>query len=353
MNRLLAVMHRRRPALPIPAWVNVLVGVVVFGYALYLPLVSPTYANTNLAMVCVYVVTGLGLHLLTGMTGLISLGHGFFFAIGAYATAILSGTYGWPVLASFAVAAALGWILGFGFGLPALRLSPLALSQVTLALALITPSVIKRLDFWTNGSAGLSVNIADPPAWTGLDKDQWILYICLVVTLIVYLMAVLMSRGRTGRAMNGLRDNQAVATTLGVRATTTKSFVFAISAAFAAVGGVLYTLVVQYVGADAFALPFAISLIAIIVVGGFCSVPGVVLGAMFVVFMPTWISDVNTSSSGLVYGIVLVVFMFALPYGIVGVIRMAGKPVVDRLGTRGKARPGEVRPAPAEKVAQP
>ncbi|WP_255274040.1 branched-chain amino acid ABC transporter permease [Actinomadura madurae] len=153
MNRMLAALHSPRPAFPIPTRVNVLVGVAVFGYALYLPLVSPTYLNTHLSMVCVYVVAGLGLHLLTGMTGLISLGHGFFFAVGAYATAILSGTHGWPLLASFAVAAALGWILGFGFGLPALRLSPLALSQVTLALALITPSIIKRLDFWTNGSA--------------------------------------------------------------------------------------------------------------------------------------------------------------------------------------------------------
>ena len=352
MNRFLAAMHDPRPKLPVPAWVNVVAGAAVFGYALYLPLISPVHTNTHLAMVCVYVVAGLGLHLLTGMTGLISLGHGFFFAVGAYATAILSGTHGWPLPASFAVAAALGWILGLGFGLPALRLSPLALSQVTLALALITPSVVKRLDFWTNGTAGLSVDIADAPAWTGLDKDQWILYLCLAVTLVVFLMTVGMSQGRTGRAMRALRDNQAVATTLGVRATTTKSFVFATSAAFAAVGGVLYTLVVQYVGADAFALPFAISLITIIVVGGFGSVPGVVLGSAFVVFVPSWISDVNQSASGLLYGVVLVGFMFVLPYGIVGVLRALGRPVVDRLNVRGVGR-GRVRPAQAEEAARP
>jgi len=351
MNKLIKTMHTPRPKLPIPAWVNLAAGVAVFGYLLYLPLVSPSYANTQLAMVCVYVVAGLGLHLLTGMSGLISLGHGFFFAVGAYATAILSGDHGWPIGASFLVAAVLGWILGFLFGLPALRLSPLALSQVTLALALVTPSLIKRLDSITNGSAGLAVDLADPPEWTGLDKDQWVLYVCLFVALIAFLMAVTLSKGRTGRAMRALRDNQAVATTLGVRATTTKTFVFATSASFAAAGGVLYTMVVQYVGADAFALTFAIALITVIVVGGFGSVPGVILGAVFVVYMPSWVSEVDASAAGLMYGVALVVFMFVLPYGVVGVLRMLGRPLLRRLDEGAPVRPAaraEARPGVAE-----
>ncbi|MBM9467814.1 branched-chain amino acid ABC transporter permease [Nakamurella leprariae] len=341
-------LRQPRPRLPIPRWVNLVVGIAAFAYLLYAPLVSPSYSNTQMAMVCVYAVAGLGLHLLTGMTGLISLGHGFFFAVGAYTAAILSGTQGWPVPVSFVVAAALGWLLGFLFGLPALRLSPLALSQVTLALALITPSLIKRLDFMTNGSAGLSVDVGDPPAWSGLDKDQWILYICLLIALVAYLVTLALSRGRTGRAMKGLRDNLPVATTLGVRATTTKSFVFATSAAFAAVGGVLYTLVIQYVGADAFGLTFAIALITVIVVGGLGSVPGVILGAVFVVFVPSWASEVSPSASGLIYGVALVVFMFVLPGGVIGVLRAIGHPVVSRFhARRSTAQP----PVPQEQEA--
>ncbi|GAA5062082.1 hypothetical protein GCM10023259_050800 [Thermocatellispora tengchongensis] len=323
-------MHKPRPSLELPAWLSLTTGVIVLGCLLYAPLISAPYANTQRALVCVYAVVGLGLHLLTGMTGQISLGHGFFFALGAYVSAVLAGTAGWPYLLAIPVAAAVGWGVGFVFGLPALRLSPLSLSVVTLALALITPSLIKRFDDVTHGARGIALDIAAPPAWTGLDRDQWVFYICLAVTTLTGVMCRLLSRGRTGRAMRGLRDNEAVATTMGIRPSTTKSFVFATSTALAAVAGVLYTYVTQFVAADAFHLTLAIAFLTMVVVGGLGSLPGVILGAIFVVYMPSWTAEINESASGLMYGVALVAFMFLMPYGVAGLLRAVGGPLLQR-----------------------
>jgi len=279
-------LRENHPPLRVPAWIKLTVVGLVLLYLVMAPLSAAPYVNFDRSMVMVYVIVGLGLNLLTGYTGQISLGHGAFFAFGAYSSAILINEFNWHYLSVIPFVAVMVWALGYLFGRPVLRLQGLQLALVTLALALVTPSVIKRFDHVTKGQEGINLDTALPPAWTGLDRDQWVYYICLVVALLALVVSHRLASGRVGRSLIAIRDNEPVASTLGVRAATTKTYVFALSTAFAGIGGVLYTYVVQFVAPDAFGLTMAIAFITLIVVGGLGSTFGSIFGAIFIVYVP-------------------------------------------------------------------
>ncbi|QSE94844.1 branched-chain amino acid ABC transporter permease [Rhodococcus pseudokoreensis] len=333
--RIVELLRRPRAELDPPRWLARATVAVVILVTAVAPLVSAPYVNFDRSMVLVYVVVGLGLNLLTGNTGQISLGHGFFFAVGAYLSAVLVENHDVPYLLLLPVAFAVCFVIGYLFGLPALRLHGLQLALATLGLALVTPAVIKRFEHVTDGQAGINIAGAEPPAFSGLERDQWVYYLCLVVALIAFFVVRRLSTGRIGRSLIAIRDYEAVATTLGVGATRTKTTVFALSAAFAGVGGVLYSFVVQYVGPEAFGLPLAIAFITMIVIGGLGTVPGVVFGAFFVQYVPQWTAEINQSAAGITYGAALIVFIFVIPYGLISVIRWVLAPLVNKIpGTR-------------------
>lgn len=337
--RILELLRRPRAELDAPVWLCRATVLVVLGIALVGPLVSAPYVNFDRSMVLVYVVVGLGLNLLTGNTGQISLGHGFFFALGAYVTAVLVEKQGVPYPLLLPIAFVVCYAVGYLFGLPALRLHGLQLALATLGLALVTPAVIKRFEHVTDGQAGINVFAAEAPGWTGLARDQWVYYLCLAVAVVAYLVVRRLATGRIGRSLIAIRDYEAVATTLGVPATRTKTTVFALSAALAGVGGVLYSFVVQYVGPEAFGLPLAIAFITMIVVGGLGTVPGVLFGAFFVVYVPQWTADINQSAAGITYGAALILFIFVLPHGVLSLVRWALAPVVARIPGRRRGGP--------------
>ncbi|MFC8043377.1 branched-chain amino acid ABC transporter permease [Nocardia sp. NPDC057353] len=337
--KLLQLLRRPRAELDAPIWLSRTTVAVVLLLAALAPLVSAPYVNFDRSMVLVYIVVGLGLNLLTGNTGQISLGHGFFFALGAYLSAVLMEDVGVPYPLLPGVAFAACYLAGYLFGLPALRLHGLQLALATLGLALVTPAVIKRFEHVTDGQAGINIFGAEAPAATGLARDQWVYYLCLVVAVLAYLVVRRLAGGRIGRSLLAIRDYEAVATTLGVPATRTKTTVFAFSAALAGVGGVLYSWVVQYVGPEAFGLPLAIAFITMIVVGGLGTVPGVIFGAFFVVYVPQWTADLNQSAAGITYGAALIVFIFVLPYGVLSLVRLGLAPVVARIPGRRRGRP--------------
>jgi branched-chain amino acid transport system permease protein len=333
--RIVEPLRRPRAELDPPRWLTRATVAAVILVTAVTPLVSAPYVNFDRSMVLVYVVVGLGLNLLTGNTGQISLGHGFFFAVGAYLSAVLVENHDVPYLLLLPIAFAACYVIGYLFGLPALRLHGLQLALATLGLALVTPAVIKRFEHVTDGQAGINIAGAEPPAFSGLERDQWVYYLCLVVALIAFFVVRRLSTGRIGRSLIAIRDYEAVATTLGVPATRTKTTVFALSAAFAGVGGVLYSFVVQYVGPEAFGLPLAIAFITMIVIGGLGTVPGVVFGAFFVQYVPQWTAEINQSAAGITYGAALIVFIFVIPYGLISVIRWVLAPLVNKIpGTR-------------------
>jgi len=265
----------------------------------------------------------LGLNLLVGYSGQISLGHGAFFALGAYASAISIDDLGVPYLLTLPLAGIVCGIAGFLLGLPALRLRGLYLALVTLGLAIATPQIIKRADGLTGGTQGLGVDKVTAPAWSGLADDQWLYFVTLAVTAVMFMLAAFLVRGRVGRALVAIRDNEIAARTMGVDLARFKTGTFAISAAYAGVGGALFTLPIAFLAPESFPLALSFAFLAAIVVGGLATIAGALFGALFIEFVPVYAADVDEALAGVIYGGVLILFMYLAPGGVMGLIRKA------------------------------
>ncbi|MEZ3158940.1 branched-chain amino acid ABC transporter permease [Microbacterium sp. BWT-B31] len=316
------------PPLPIPRRVS-LVGMLVIVVALAIwPLYASPFLNNTVSMILTYAVVGMGLNLLTGYTGQISIGHNAFVAFGGYTAAILAMN-GIDMLWAFPIAAVLCYVVGLVIGLPALRMGNLQFALVTLALAMTLPAILKRFSFLTNGFNGISLNIL-APEWTGLARDQWVFYICLLVAVLAMYVSTRLAGGRIGRSLVAVRDFENVARSVGVRTAIVKTQIFAISAIFAGIGGVLYAFVVRFVSAESFGLGLAIAFITMIVVGGLSTTAGAVFGAIFVQLVPVWTSSIGPGGASVAYGITLVAFIFLAPAGIVGLLRRGGHALLSR-----------------------
>jgi branched-chain amino acid transport system permease protein len=291
---------------------------VVAGVLLYLPLYYPPYQVFLFTEVLAYSIAVLSLNLLTGYTGQISLGHSFFFAIGAYATAIMFRDLDVHFVIPILVAFAISFVVGFLVGIPALRLTGIYLALVTIALAVITPPVITRFGGLTGGSQGINIDKPEAPAWTGLANDQWLYYVCLVVAAIMFLVGRNLVKGGIGRSLTAVRDNELAARTMGVNPAVPKTMAFAYSAGFAGVAGALYTLVVGLVAPTSFTIILAINLLVGTVVGGMATIAGAVFGAAFITYVPIYTSDLNPALGGVLYGVALILFMFVMPGGVMG-----------------------------------
>ncbi|MEV0336982.1 branched-chain amino acid ABC transporter permease [Nocardia sp. NPDC050717] len=272
----------------------------------------------QLAMAMIYAVTLLGLNLLVGHTGQISLGHGAFFAVGAYTAAVAMYQWDTPYFATLPLAAAVTFVLGFALGIPALRLRGLYLALVTLAIAVFLVPLLKRFDGLTGGSMGITVTKPQPPAWTGLAEDQWLYFLALAVTLASFALVAGMLRSRVGRALHAVRDNEIAAEVLGVNLAHYKTLAFAWSALLAGVAGCVYTWVIAFVSPDSFALTLSVTLLAGLVVGGLGTTWGPLLGGLFVLFVPSFAQDVNQAAPGVIFGLLIIAVMYLAPTGLAG-----------------------------------
>jgi branched-chain amino acid transport system permease protein len=289
--------------------------------AVLIPFLFGPYRVGQFTMVLIYAVAVLGLNLLVGYNGQISLGHGAFFAVGAYTAALLIEKAGVPYLATLPAAGALCFVVGFLFGVPALRLRGLYLALVTLGLAIATPQLIKRFDGLTEGTQGLTVEQPTAPGWLGLADDQFLYLLTLAVAAVMFAVAWNLTRGPVGRAVKAVRDGEIPASTIGVDLAATKTRVFALSAGYAGVAGALYVLALGFVAPEAFTLALSFAFLAAIVVGGLATVSGALFGALFIEFVPVYASDVNDALTGVIYGGVLIAFMWVLPEGAAGLPR--------------------------------
>jgi branched-chain amino acid transport system permease protein len=296
-----------------------------------LPFVASGYQTFQFSQVIIYAIALLGLNLLTGYNGQISLGHGAFFAIGGYATAILTVKLG----INYGPAVVIGGILcfgaGFAFGLPALRLGGLYLALATFALALATPQLLKfkAFDAWTGGVQGLLLKKPVAPFHLPLSRDQWLYFLCLFCAGLLFWAAVNLINSRVGRAMIAIRDHPIAAEAMGVDTALYKTMTFGVSAAYTGVAGGLSSLVVGFVSPDSFGLFLSLSLVVGIVVGGLASIWGGIVGAMFIEFVPNYadsISDVlGENAKALpwaIYGILLILLMYAAPSGAAGTAKL-------------------------------
>jgi branched-chain amino acid transport system permease protein len=305
--------------------------------ALALPFLVGGFRLFQFTQVWVYAMVLLGLNLLTGYNGQISLGHGAFFALGGYTTAIMidrwHAPYGWTIPA----AGLLCFVVGFLFGIPALRLEGLHLALATFALALAVPQILKYFDSWTGGSQGIVLSKPRPPAGVPLSRDQWLYYLALGVLLILLWLTGNLLRSRPGRAIVAIRDNPIAARAMGVNAALYKSLTFGVSASYTGIAGAIGGLAVAFVAPDSFNVFLSITFLVGIVIGGLASVPGAIFGALFIQFVPNYAQEISKAAPWAIYGVFLIGFMYVMPDGVAGFLRR----LANRVGGRAHpARPG-------------
>ncbi len=296
--------------------------------AIVLPFLVSNYRVFQFTLVLVYAIALLGLNMLTGYNGQISLGHGAFYAIGAYVAAILMDKFGVPYWATLPAAGAVCLVAGFLFGLPALRLEGLYLSLATFALGVAMPQILKFRGFesWTGGVQGIVINKPDPPEGLDLSQDQWLYFVCLAVLLLLFGLGWNLLRGRIGRAMVAIRDQPTAAQAMGVNVAMVKSLTFGVSAMYTGIAGALGAIVIQFVAPDTFTIFLSISLVVGIVIGGLSSISGAIYGALFIQFIPNVADQISKAAPWAIYGLVLIVFMYVMPSGVAGFIRiLAGR----------------------------
>jgi len=275
------------------------------------------YHLFQLTMVVVYGIAILGLALLIGFNGQISLGHGAFYAIGAYTTAILMSSWDVPYWATLPISAVVCALVGFLIGLPALRLEGLYLALTTFALAVAMPQILKYKAFedWTGGVQGLVIDKPDAPFGLPLSSDQFLYLFSLCVAVVMYILAWNLVRGRIGRAMRAIRDQATAAEAMGINLAMVKTRTFAVSAMYTGVAGSLGAIAVAFVAPDSFSVFLSITLFVGLCAGGAASIGGTIVGAIFIEFVPNLADQVSKAAPGAVYGVILIAMLFLMPMG--------------------------------------
>ncbi|MDQ3874901.1 MAG: branched-chain amino acid ABC transporter permease [Actinomycetota bacterium] len=324
-----------------------------------LPRFAGEYRLSQFTFVAIYFVALLGLNILTGYNGQISLGHGAFMGIGAYTSALLSlgrpgleflqlDPPGWlplgdgmrPVF-TIPIAGVVAGVIGFLFGFPALRLARVSLALATFAVAVSLPTVAKRFDELTGGGGGLVLNLPSTPFGLDLSVRDWLYYEAWATAGVLFVVAWLLVRGRVGRAWRALRDGEIAAVSSGVSAAAYKTLAFGVSSAYAGVAGALLAIEVSYVNPDTFPLSLSILLLASVVVGGLASLSGVIFGALLMQFLPIYVQDppvvsfdFSRQAPSVVFGAILILIMFAVPGGVAGLLQRIVRLITSTLVRR-------------------
>jgi branched-chain amino acid transport system permease protein len=287
------------------------------------PALVPPYLSFEFAYAGAYAIAILGLLILTGFNGQISLGHGAFMAIGGYCVAIAVTRAGWPPEAAIVVAAVVCAIFGALVGIVALRLSGAYLALATFALAVSVAPLLKRFKDWTGGAQGLTLPTAHAPGPLAgvLDSERWIYYETWAIAGVLFAVSWFALQGRLGRALRALRDNEIAAVSFGINPSVYKSLAFAWSAAYAGIAGALIASATAYVSPDTYALQLSLTLLIGAVLGGLGSMWGAVIGGLVIEFLPLLTQSISQGASSIIYGVSLIVVMIVVPSGIAGAIR--------------------------------
>ena len=322
---------------------------VVAGLAVFLlmPHLVSDFHSRDLASAGVFFIAIVGLNLLTGYTGQISLGHGALMAIGGYTTAALVVHEHWRDVWTIPLAGIAAGVVGFLIGLPALRLSGLYLALATFGFAVAMPSLLKKFPGLTGGSQGLSFFESAPTQITGVSgqvtifghsmtQAHFLYYLTWSIGIVGFAIAWLIVRGGFGRVFRSVRDSEIAAVSSGVNLARTKTVAFAISGVYAGVAGALLAIQDDIVSPLSFTVLLSITILVGAVVGGLGSLPGLVLGAFFVQYLPTISTHVSTRAGvpDFVYGAAIILVMILLPTGAGGLLRRLARPLTTRLYTR-------------------
>ena len=352
---------------------------------LLLPRFISDFRAQQFAYVGIYFIALLGLNLLTGFTGQISLGHGAFMLIGGYTTAILISNQTPPLelfghqftsdmrdIWTIPIAGLVAGVAGFLFGFPALRLTGLYLALATFAIAVAAPAVVRRFADFTGGGGGINLFdasgrtkaevVTDPVTFEsrelGVDVlgitipsfNEWLYYLCWTLALVLLGVAWFLLRGRFGRSLRAVRDSELAAASSGVDLARYKTLAFGISAFYAGVAGSLLAIATTFVNPDTFPITLSIFLLVGVVVGGLGSLWPLVFGAIFIHFMqiewaqsaerivPNFVpllGGIDTDLPGapaVAFGVILILIMLASPGGAAALLRRLGAAITDAYG---------------------
>jgi branched-chain amino acid transport system permease protein len=299
------------------------------------PFLFSNYRTYQLGFVGLFLVALVGLDILTGFTGQISLGHGAFMGIGAYTTTILVVDHGMRDIWTIPLGGLAAGLIGIAFGIPATRFAGPYLALATFAIPLAFIGILKRFPHFTGGTNGK--NLPQLHSEFGIDTNPsvWIYWVAWSVALVMLVAAHLIVRGRFGRALRSVRDSEIAATANGISTPLLKTAAFGISAFYCGVAGGIFAIAVTFVNPDTFPIDLSILLLVGVVLGGAGSLGGMLFGALFVEFIRiTWgpwlldlfskVHSVNTHAPGsslVVYGVVLLILLYVAPSGAAGLIR--------------------------------
>ena len=300
------------------------------------PFVSGAYILYIIITIGIYAIAAIGLNLLIGYTGQISLGHGAFFGVGAYSAAILATKVGVPFLIAVPAAGVITALVGMVFGIPSVRLKHLYLCIATLAGQIILEYVFVQWESLTGGAAGISIPTA---SLFGLDlgSDRIFFFVIFVCFAVMTWMAVNLIRTRYGRAFIAIRDNDQAAEGMGIPIFLYKLLSFAISSFYAGFAGALFAYYMMSITPEPFSLWLSIEYIAMIIIGGLGSIPGAVFGTVFIVVLNEVLSliteflmNIGTTGMGITiaplrefaYGLAIVLFIIFEPKGLAEVWRI-------------------------------
>ncbi len=313
---------------PVWLWSAVLVALLTLT-----PYVLNSYALSFLTIILITAVGALGLNILTGYTGLISLGHVGFLVTGAYGYAVVVSKYGLPPIVGFLAAGLVPALASLVVGAPSLRLKGLYLAITTLAFSFIINTVILEARSVTNGARGISVQ---RPEIFGVsfDSDAAFTYLCLGFATATLFATLNIRRSRVGRAFVAIRDNDTAARVMGINLHAYKLFAFITSAFITGIAGALYGIYLSFVSVEGFPFLLSIEALAILIVGGLGSALGAVLGTILIVLLPevtrfafslfsaqmdAMFSTGAQELKSMLYGVVIILFLRFQPRGLVGV----------------------------------
>jgi branched-chain amino acid transport system permease protein len=299
----------------------------IVAVGLVLPFVLQNFYIFQLTLAMVYAIALIGLNMLVGYNGQVSLGHGAIYAIGAYIAAILMNSFDWPYWASVFPAGFVCLVFGYFFGLPALRLHGHYLALASLALAVTTPQILKHkaLEDYTGGFSGIVLNKPEVPFGLPINQDQWIYLFVYAIMLLLFLIAYNLLRGRIGRAMIAIRDQPIAAEAMGINSAIIKTSTFGVSAFYTGVAGALSAIVVQFVSPDSYDFFLSITLLVGIAVGGFATISGAIYGALFILLVPNFAGELSKSAPWAIYGVLLILVMYFMPTGFAGLVNKIGR----------------------------